>query len=74
MYTCIMHMYIFTQSRREKDEKKKLEDINRLLMQNILPQHVANYYLQHGQKGPVSEIFNRNIRRRNIHISVSKMN
>ena len=51
-----MHMYIFTQSRREKDEKKKLEDINRLLMQNMLPQHVANYYLQHGQKGPVSEI------------------
>ena len=53
-----MYMYIFTQSRREKDEKKKLEDINRLLMQNILPQHVANYYLQHGQKGPVSEILN----------------
>ena len=41
------------QSKTEKEQKKRLEDVIRLLMMNILPQHVASYYIQHGQDSTV---------------------
>ncbi|XP_019850469.1 PREDICTED: adenylate cyclase type 2-like [Amphimedon queenslandica] len=36
-------------SKEEKEETKKLAEINTLLMENLLPKHVASYFLNVGQ-------------------------
>ena len=42
------------QSREEKDKKKITEEISVLLLRNILPDHVAQYYIDNGQHTTVS--------------------
>lgn len=41
-------------SREEKEKKKNTEEISVLLLRNILPDHVAQHYIENGQQGAVS--------------------
>ena len=41
-------------SREEKENRKSTEEISVLLLRNILPDHVAQHYIENGQQGAVS--------------------
>ena len=41
-------------SREEKDKRRSTEEISVLLLRNILPDHVAQHYIENGQQGAVS--------------------
>ena len=41
-------------SREERENRKSTEEISVLLLRNILPDHVAQHYIENGQQGAVS--------------------
>lgn len=41
-------------SREEKEKRRSTEEISVLLLRNILPDHVAQHYIENGQQGAVS--------------------
>ena len=40
----------YLQAKREREEQKEVEEVIKLLMLNVLPEHVADHYLQYGQE------------------------
>ena len=42
---CIYCEYLLLQSLEDSDRKKRLEDVNQILLQNVLPKHVADHFL-----------------------------
>ena len=45
------HTHTHTQTHEESELKLRLQEVNHILLKNILPEHVANHFIQHGQSG-----------------------
>ena len=44
------------QTHDEAEEKKTLQEVNHILLKNILPEHVADHFIQFGQSDTVSDV------------------